>query len=107
VLLLLFVAPLFQIILLALKVKGRINMPPGLIAISTFILGIALATASMNLADSDIHPNPTGPKCGIISVAFLLTGLFITAVATPIIELIFFAIRRLTQKNNIVTIGKV
>jgi hypothetical protein len=99
-LLLLFIAPVFQIILLTLKIRGRINPPAGVIAILTFILGITLSIVSMNLVESDIHPNPIGPKCGTILAAFLFAGFFITAVATPIIELIFFAINRFIRKGN-------
>ena len=75
-------------------------MPPGVIAILTFALGIVLSIAAMELVNHDVNPNPTGPKCGIVSAAFLLAGFSITAAATPIIELIFFAIKRLTGKNS-------
>jgi hypothetical protein len=98
-LLILFVAPVFQIIFLALKIKGRINLPDGVIAILTFIIGIALSIAAMILVDHDINPNPTGPRCGTTSAAFLLVGFFITVIATPIIELIFFAINKLIEKT--------
>jgi len=98
-LLLLFIAPLFQIILLTLKIKDRIRIPAGVTAILTYILGIVLPIASMYLVESDVHPDPSGPRCSIISASFLMIGVFITVIFTPVIEFIFFIIRRLKKQH--------
>jgi hypothetical protein len=99
--LLLLVAPVFQIIFLTLKISGRIKIPPGIIAVLAFILGIALSIASMYLVDWDIHPNPSGPRCGVIPGAFLFAGVFIITVTTPVIELIFFAIKWFKRRDSV------
>lgn len=93
---LLFVATICQIIFLILKIKGIIKLQDGLIAVFTFILGITLTIVGWNLVESDVHPGP-GPRCEIIPTAFVFAGLFITIVATPVIELIFFIVKRLIR----------
>jgi RsiW-degrading membrane proteinase PrsW (M82 family) len=98
-LLLIVITPCIQVILLALKVKGRINPPPGVIAILAFLLGVGLPILSMNIVESSIHANPSGPKCGVIPVSFLFAGFFITLVATPLIELIFCVVLNLKKKR--------
>jgi hypothetical protein len=100
-LLLLFAGPVFQIIFLTLKIKGRIKIAPGVIAVLTFILGIMLSIVSMYLVDLDIHPDPSGFRCGVIPGALLFAGVFIVTVTTPIIELIFFVIKWFKRRNSL------
>jgi len=97
-LLVLLMVPIFQIALLTLKIKEIVKLADGLIAVFTFILGIALTIVAWNLVEADVHPR-SGPGCEIIPTAFIFAGLFITIIVTPVIELIFFIVRRLIRKK--------
>ena len=95
-LLLLFAAPILQVIFLALKAAGKIKIPSGLIAVFTFLLGILLSITAAKLS----MPHIKCLDCGLVSFAFLFIGLVITAVATPVIELIYFVISRLITQTK-------
>lgn len=96
---LLFVAPICQIVFLTLKIKDLVRLPDGLVAVFTFILGIALTILGWNLVEADVHPDP-GPKCEIIPTAFVFVGLFVTIVLTPLIELAFFIVKKLIKRKS-------
>jgi len=87
-LIMLFIAPVLQIILSMLRINGRISTPIGAIVVWTFIAGIILTVISVLIVSHNIPHNPHSIRCGTIDAAFLFCGLFITIVSIPIIGLI-------------------
>ena len=88
-LLLILTAPVLQIILSVLRIKGRINTSIGLIAVGSFVLGIGLSAASMFVA---IYSLPPGVKCITGEVAILPCGIFINLISALITGIICYVI---------------
>jgi uncharacterized BrkB/YihY/UPF0761 family membrane protein len=84
-----------------LKISGRINMHLSVIAFLAFIIGIALSIVAMNFVTSDIQSTQT-VRCGIIPFAFLITGFFISLIATPVIGLISYLIYRKRNRPGVI-----
>ena len=90
--LLIFIAPIFQIIVSILRVTRVILVPLYLIFASTILLGFTLSFTAMG-SILDNMPG-TGPHCGMPAMGVLFGGIFITLITSPIISLVVFLINR-------------
>jgi hypothetical protein len=97
-LVLLFTAPIVQIILSRRKLNNNTIFSLGSIAAISFILGIVFPVAATYIALCGLSPDI---KCatGIIGIAPL--GIFITIVTTPVISLIFYLMDKAKRKASI------
>lgn len=87
-LMLLFVAPIVQIVLSTLRINGRIYLPISVITLLMFILGIVLSFCSMSIVSASIVVEHNRPRCGLPEAAFLICALFITFFSGSIIGII-------------------
>jgi len=102
---LLFVAPVFQIILSVLRIFDRLTIPLGVIAFLAFLLGIVLSIVSMNSNEFKIPPDASSTgcvDCGMVAASVLIIGFFVTLISTPVIAFIGFVIYRLKHKDKII-----
>lgn len=95
---LLFTAPIVQIVLSRKRLKDKTHFTLGGIVTLTFILGIIFPIAATYIAICGLSPDI---KCatGIAGIAPL--GIFITIVATPVIALIFYLMDKSKRKAAI------
>ena len=101
---LLFIAPIFQIILTVLRIAKRVSMPLGVIAFIAFVMGIIASIAALNISIDEFKASNI--KCldcgGMLGISFLAIGFVITFISTPVIGLIGYAIFNLNQKKEAV-----
>jgi hypothetical protein len=98
--LLIIVAPVLQIILSVLFLKGKFKLPIVVIAFFTFLLGIGLAILSSEIINDSIMqemPNKKCLDCGLVGISFTIIGFFITIISVPTIGLICAAILRCSK----------
>jgi len=94
--LLIFLAPVGQIFLSALRLKGRIRIPLLLIDVMALIAGGLLSMAATIISIYGLSPNvhcATG--CGV----FVVFGFLITIVSVPVISIITFLSYRSKTKS--------
>jgi len=84
-LLLLFAAPIWQIIFSVKRIKGRTNIMLALTAFISLMLGLIL---SFSVSAYAIYTVPPGTKCITGEVAIFFLGAMITIFFVPIIEII-------------------
>lgn len=97
ILVLIFSAPIVQIILSILRIGKRITLPLSWIAALTFISGLVLSYYAMILAEP--RPLPVAPRCSPESF-ILLGGIISTTISTPIIGIVSYIAYRIKQKND-------
>jgi hypothetical protein len=98
ILLMIIAAPIAQIILSILRVKGRIGLPIGAIMVLSFILGIVLTFAALNTVDP---PSPLSrPRCDFATGVILFGGIFLQMITVPVIAIISYGIYRLKGRND-------
>jgi hypothetical protein len=98
VLLIIIAAPIVQIILSTLRVKGHIGLPIGGIMSLTFLLGIVLSVSLMSIIPPYI--SPSGFKCATGAVTVAIGSIFIQMLASPIIGIISYLAYRIKTKND-------
>lgn len=86
--LLLFAAPVIQIVLSVLRLTGKMPLPLMLIFAIAFFIGIAASFIAMGIVLDEIPASSGHGKCGMPGMAALFGGLFITFVSAPVIALI-------------------
>ena len=86
-LLLILIAPVLQIIFSVLRVKGKITLPVGVIAVVAIIAGCSLSILAGNiLMDGLIDRSPKGSvNCGMPFAACFILGTFVDTIAAIII----------------------
>jgi hypothetical protein len=97
--LLIFIAPIFQIIISTLKITWVISVPLFLIFAATILVGFVLSFSAMRITldettGLDMH-------CGTPGIAILFAGVLITLITSPIILLFFYLINRSISRNEI------
>jgi hypothetical protein len=98
-LLLLLVAPVLQIILSVLRLSRKLSVPLSVIFGFAVITGIACSFFASNLVVEGIRAESHGQYvCGMPGLAFVIIGLFITLVSTPIIAIVCYFISRSQNK---------
>ena len=97
---LLFTAPVLQIILSIFKLAGKIKSPLSIIFFIALFTGVACSFLSMKIViDQMTALAPDKYICGMPAMALLLGGLFITFVTAPIITIIGYFINRYLCKK--------
>jgi hypothetical protein len=99
VLLIITAAPIIQITLSTLRVKGRIGLPIGSIMFLTLLLGVVLSISLTVVIPPYI--SPSGLRCGTGPVVVAMGSIFIQFVASPAIGIISYIIYRFKQKDII------
>lgn len=97
-LILLLIAPIFQIVLSVLRIKGRLSMSLIYIAGYALALGIGLTTLSVYIISDDTQANSVASRCGTIEAAFMFMGIFITIIFIPIIGLASYLYYRIDKQ---------
>jgi len=98
VLLIIIAAPIIQIILSTLRIKGHIGLPIGGIMFLTFLLGVILSVSLVIIIPPYVLPS--GSKCGTGPVTAAIGSIFIQIIASPIIAIISYGIYRLKRRNH-------
>lgn len=93
----LFLAPLVQLILSALRVTGKIRMHLGGIAALAILLGFIMSFQSMGMVSKNLAASNF--RCGMPAVATLFFGFFMTIVAGFLTWGVFYLLLRLKQRN--------
>ncbi|OOQ58136.1 hypothetical protein [Mucilaginibacter pedocola] len=101
-LLILFTAPIIQLVLSVRRLSGRTRLPLWSIVIITYASGI-LCTSLAGYIMS-IRLSASGFRCGVPMVGGIFFGGFITVVVTPVIGIIFFFISQ-SKKKRAVTLN--
>jgi len=100
-LMLLFLAPIFQIVLSIFRITNRISMPLGVIAFFSFGLGIIASIAVLNMEINELKDSHL--KCldcgGMVAISYFVIGFIMTSISTPVICLICCAFYNINQKN--------
>jgi hypothetical protein len=96
---LLFTAPILQIILSVLKLNSKIKLHLFIIFFVALFTGLACSFLSMKIVLDQMRAlAPDRYICGMPAMALLLGGLFITFIATPIITIVCHFIYRYLHK---------
>jgi hypothetical protein len=86
---LLFAAPVLQIILSLFKLTGKVKLHLSVIFFIALFTGAACSFLSMKIVLDQMRSlAPDRYICGMPAMALLLGGLFITFIATPIITIV-------------------
>lgn len=96
-LILLFAAPILQIILSILRVLRIIGIRLCWIAAITLLLGLMLPFVSMAIVSDELSVSHPGMHCGMPAFGALVAGTMITLIATPVVALIFYLIDRICR----------
>jgi len=96
--LLLLVAPVTQIVLLALKLNGRIKLRSGIIWLSAIVLESAIALSIVEVMKEQTEPHL---RCAMCYFGILYAGFLIALISTPLIALIFYLVRKFKLKSTI------
>ena len=86
------IAPIIQIIISVLRIYDRTKLPLSAIGVLTALLGVFLSFQTTSMVTYHL-PN-SHATCGILSAAFLIGGVMITFVATPVIGIISYLVYR-------------
>lgn len=97
VLLIIIAAPVIQIVLSTLRVKGRISLPIVAIASLTPFLGVILSFSLTVVIPPYI--TSSGLRCGTGPVVVAMASIFIQFIASPIIGIISYIAYRFKQKG--------
>jgi len=97
VLLIIIAAPIAQIILSTLRIKRRIGLPIGAITALSFMLGIVLTFAALNIVAAPPQL-PGRIRCGTGEAALLFCGLLLQLILAPTIALISYGIYKLKSR---------
>ena len=97
ILLIFLVAPILQIILSVLRIRDKITIPIGVIAVFMILFGFILSFIGQRIAADDIAP---GEARGTISIAFLFVGNIFTLIVVAIITTICSTVYYLTHKTQ-------
>ncbi|MFC0516226.1 hypothetical protein ACFFGT_18535 [Mucilaginibacter angelicae] len=97
-LLLIILAPVLQIALSVLRIKGRIRLP--LIAIMTLsiIAGIGFSTAATYIS-GETH-NRISPACFTPETAVFLGGILLISITSPVTFILSYIIYLIKTKND-------
>ncbi|MEO6522113.1 MAG: hypothetical protein ABIN91_10575 [Mucilaginibacter sp.] len=99
-LLMIFLAPIIQVILSTLKLKAKINLHLGIIALLAFVLGIILSISAFSLLCSQIQWKKNEIHCVTGEAGVMMCGFFITVACTPLIAIVFAAISYYRNKKR-------
>jgi len=89
-LILLFIAPIVQIIFSVLRIYGYTTTPINAIAAISLLSGLILSYILMSLAIYLLLAGVTGVKGGTAEVSIVFLGIFITCISIPIRILSYF-----------------
>lgn len=99
-LLLLFAAPILQIILSVLRLVSKIALPLFIIFGIALFSGIMCSFIAMRIVLDAMSQEAHGRGiCGMPAMAALFAGVFITLVTTPLIAIVSYFINRYIQKT--------
>ena len=98
ILLIITAAPIIQIILSSLRVKGHIGLPIGAIMILSFMLGIVLTFVALNTRTPSAPID--GSRCDFAGGAILFGGFFLQMTTAPVIAIISYGIYWLKRRNH-------
>lgn len=99
ILLLWTIAPVVQITLSTLRVKGRVGLPIIAGMILSFMLGVVLTIISLKFVPLP-PPSPSGFRCGMLDLAVLFIGVFIHGISALIIGIISYIAYCIKTKND-------
>lgn len=103
--LLLFVAPIMQIILSILRYRQKIKLHPIIIAAFSLLVGIVLSIISASVF---LRSTPPCKGCiegpGVIGIYMGIIGVTISGIATPLIGVFFYLICWHKQSKNTPTV---
>jgi hypothetical protein len=97
-LLLITLAPILQIFLSHLRLKGKITMPIMASAVLAFIHGIILSFVATAVSTMGLSPDI---KCATGCVVFIGLGLLITIITTPLLGIIYYILYRRKQRMTL------
>ncbi len=100
-LLLLFTAPVIQIVLSILRIKRLIALTLNMIPAFTVALGFILSFVAMELVFNNLAASNV--RCGLPGISCLFCGFFITLFATPVISMFFYFIDRMNHRSAVIT----
>ena len=97
-LMLIFAAPVFQLILSIKALKGKTKLNLLWVSFIDLILGVLLPVGATFIS---IYGLPPGTKCATGSVGLVLGGWMITAMTVPIIGIVMSALYHFKHKSGL------
>ena len=98
-LILIFVAPVMQVILCSLRIKGKLTNSIGVITAQMMLLGIALPVLATYISMASLPPDI---KCATGCITFVVIGLFMTMVFIPIAGVVSYWAYQSKHKKDLV-----
>jgi hypothetical protein len=96
-LILIFAAPVFQLVLSVYVLKGRIKLNLFWVNLIALALGVSLPVCAMMIS---MYGLPAGVKCATGCTAFLIFGLMITIISFPIVAIFIYLQYRIKNKRS-------